>query len=853
MLADAFSHFLWERWRIAAAALGVANLLNFVGGAKAMAAPMPPQEDLPALASNWLIFAIVCGVVLASAGAAYLFMRATAKAKLTESRASDAIATLRQELEVAQAIVMAEPQALIAFETGGEPRLVNHLLDSKLGVPVRLRNLLRFASWLDRSSALALENRLQELKSVGHPFELTLKTLAGPHIEAEGRASVSGYYLKFRDLAGRNVEVANLLRQQRTLNEELASHKALLDALPMPVWFRDTQGQLLWVNRAYVAAVDGARADDVIENQRELLETRQRRTAENALASGETFRKRLQTVIAGERHSFDTIIVPVGRASAGTVIDVAPLENVQDALSRQTAAHSRTLDRVASAIAIYTADQRLSFYNQAFTKLWQLDPIWLNTKPSLGEVLDQLRQKQLLPEQADYRKWRAEQLKAFEYAEGEEDWWHLPDGRTIHVLTDCRPDGGLTYLLDDVTEQLALESRYNELISVQRETLENLREGVAMFGTDGRLKLFNASFVNIWKLDRSFLDKGPHIDNVRSACQPLLDDDDLWAAAHRAVTGVFETREAFDGTVTRPDGISLAYAGVPLPDGGTVLTYIDISDTKRVELALIERNEALEAADRLKNTFLSHVSYELRTPLTNIIGFSEMLAQEPIGPLVGKQCEYLDDIRTSSTKLLAIINDIIDLATIDAGALELKLAPVPVREITAAAEKGVRDRQTKARINLEVRVAQDLDIVMADQQRITQILFHLLSNAIGFSSEGDTITLSCRKENDIIVFTVQDSGVGIPEEYQAAVFGRFESHSQGSKHRGAGLGLAIVKSLVELHGGQIKLQSAPGVGTTVTVLIPQLPARLTGTSPLASVSQEAKTLPASTSNQSKVA
>jgi signal transduction histidine kinase len=271
--------------------------------------------------------------------------------------------------------------------------------------------------------------------------------------------------------------------------------------------------------------------------------------------------------------------------------------------------------------------------------------------------------------------------------------------------------------------------------------------------------------------------------------------------------------------------MTIAYAGVPLPDGSTVLTYIDVSDSKRVEDALIERNEALEAADKLKNTFLSHVSYELRTPLTNIIGFSDMLAQPPIGPLQGKQSEYLEDIRTSSNKLLAIINDILDLTTIDAGGLELKLAPASVREIAEAAELGVRERLSKAGISLEISIADDLDMVVADRQRLTQVLFHLLSNAIGFSSEGSVITLSCRKENGMVAFAVQDSGVGIPEEYQASVFGRFESRSQGSKHRGAGLGLAIVKSLVELHGGQITLRSAPGVGTTVTVLIPQDPAR----------------------------
>jgi signal transduction histidine kinase len=802
----------------------VAGALALLGVGAAAAKAQAVQSaavNLPVPPADWLVFSIITGVILATTGAAYLFLRATARARLTEDRASEAMAKLRQELDVAQSIVMAEPQALVAFESTGVARLVNHMLDSKLGVPVKLRNLMRFSSWLERGAALALENRLSELKTAGRPFEMTLKTLSGPDIESEGRASGSGYYLKFRDLAGRSMEFANLLRQNRALAEELASQKALLDALPMPIWFRDSEGQIVWVNRAYITAVEGARSDDVLEHQRELLETRQRRAAETALANGETFRKRLQTVVAGERRSYDAIIVPVGRASAGAVIDIAPLEHVQDALSRQSEAHARTLDRVVTAVAVYNTDQRLSFYNQAFKDLWQLDQLWLESRPELGEVFDHLRQRRLMPEQADYRKWRAEQLKVFETSEPMEDWWHLPGGRTIHVIADRRPEGGVTYLLDDVTERLALESRYNSLINVQRETLDNLREGVALFGTDGRLKVFNAAFVTMWKLDREYLETGPHIDDVKAACEPLAENIDLWTVTHRAVTGVFESREAFDGKVTREDGMTLAYAGVPLPDGGTVLTYIDISDSRRVEQALIERNEALEAADKLKNSFLSHVSYELRTPLTNIIGFSEMLAQPPIGPLEGKQCEYLDDIRTSSTKLLAIINDIIDLATIDAGGLELKIASASVREIVEAAEKGVRDRLARAGTALDVQISPELDIVLADQQRMTQILFHLLSNAIGFSSEGAVITLSCRKEDSMVAFTVQDSGVGIPEEYQASVFGRFESRSQGSKHRGTGLGLAIVKSLVELHGGEIRLRSAPGVGTTVTVLIPQ--------------------------------
>jgi signal transduction histidine kinase len=772
------------------------------------------------MAGDLLVLAIVMGLIIAAGGAAHLFLRAAASARQTATRADEAMTALRQELEVAQSIVMADPQALVAFETDGTPRLVNHGLDAKVGVPNKLRNIMRFASWLERSAAPMLEGKLKDLKAHGRPFEVTLKTLAGPHVECEGRASASGYYLKIRDLAGRRMEFANLLKQHRALSEELASHKALLDSRPLPVWFRDADGKLQWVNRAYATAVEAPRTDLVIEQQRELLETRQRRAAETALAAGETFRRRLQTVLGGERRSFDTIVVPVARASAGAVIDTAPLESVQDELSRLMAAHERTLDRVATAIAIFNSDQKLAFNNQGFQTLWDLDEPWLESRPRLGELFDNLRQRRLLPEQADYRKWREDQMKAFETQESIDEWWHLPDGRAIHVLTDRRTDGGVTFLFDEVTEKLAMESRYNRLINVQRETLDNLREGVAVFGSDGRLKLFNPAFAGIWALSAEFLEVGPHIEEVRKTCSHLLDDDEPWSRAHNAITGVFETRDTFEGTVARPDGMGLAYAGVPLPDGGMLLTYIDISDSKRVEMALIERNEALEASDKLKSTFLSHISYELRTPLTTIIGFSDLLAEPPIGPLHGKQSEYLEDIRTSSSKLLAIINDILDLATIDAGALELKLGPVAVRDIAEAAQLGLRDRLAKAGVTLEIQVAADLGLIVADRQRMTQVLFHLLSNAIGFSPEGSVITLSCRHEDGMTAFAVQDSGVGIPEEYQASVFGRFESRSQGSKHRGAGLGLAIAKSLVELHDGQIRLRSAPGVGTTVTVLIP---------------------------------
>ncbi|RMF02945.1 MAG: sensor histidine kinase, partial [Alphaproteobacteria bacterium] len=185
-----------------------------------------------------------------------------------------------------------------------------------------------------------------------------------------------------------------------------------------------------------------------------------------------------------------------------------------------------------------------------------------------------------------------------------------------------------------------------------------------------------------------------------------------------------------------------------------------------------------------------------------------------------KQREYLADIRSSSDTLLAIIDDILDLASIDAGGLELKVSEVTADEIINAAVLGVRDRLTRANLRLDIDIAPDTGVFRADVKRLTQVLYNLLSNAIGFSEAGELITLSCRRTGGDIEISVEDRGCGMPEEYKQAAFNRFESDPRGSRHRGPGLGLSIVKNLVELHGGSVHLDSAPNEGTRVTVRIP---------------------------------
>jgi signal transduction histidine kinase len=241
-----------------------------------------------------------------------------------------------------------------------------------------------------------------------------------------------------------------------------------------------------------------------------------------------------------------------------------------------------------------------------------------------------------------------------------------------------------------------------------------------------------------------------------------------------------------------------------------------------VERALTERNEALERASRLRNEFVHHVSYELRLPLTNVIGFTEILGSETVGALNPRQRDYINDIMRSSSSLLAILNDILDLASIDTGSLELTPEVVDIRSTIEAAMRGLEDRLAKSSLTIRIDAPDDIGTFVADGKRVRQILFNLLSNAVGFSSEGQTIEVAARKRGGDVVFHVRDHGCGIPPEIQAHIFDRFESHTHGTRHRGVGLGLSIVRSFVELHGGRIELSSTPGEGTTVTCIFPNV-------------------------------
>jgi signal transduction histidine kinase len=282
------------------------------------------------------------------------------------------------------------------------------------------------------------------------------------------------------------------------------------------------------------------------------------------------------------------------------------------------------------------------------------------------------------------------------------------------------------------------------------------------------------------------------------------------------------------GEIERNDRTILSLTLSPLPDGALLATFADVTDRFRIETALRDRASALEAADRLKSDFIKHVSYELRTPLNTILGFAEHLTSEIPGVLNPRQKEYVEDIVSGANALKDLVNNILDLALVESGALRLELTRIDLYALLEDVAAHGRDWGAKVTLDVEVDCPKDAGEFFADERRIKQVLFNLLSNAIRFAPDAGKITLSGRIVGDDVQIAVADNGPGIAADMKAKVFDTFESKSRAGQRGGPGLGLALVNRFIELHDGWVEIEGDHG-----TLVRCHIPRRLqdTGSTP----------------------
>jgi signal transduction histidine kinase len=633
--------------------------------------------------------------------------------------------------------------------------------------------------------------------------------------------------LWFHDITGYEHQQEQVISERLAIQEQMGALNRMLDTLPFPVWRRGKGLDLSYANIAYrrlsslkqLPHDEGAPLPDLFENAPAL--------AKWAKETGEIQTENHHLVMDGKRALYQFKEVPLSKedGNIGFGFDITRQEEAEKEIKRHISAQSDLLESTSSAAAIFGADMKLRFYNNTYVKLWDLDEKWLISHPTYGEILEVLREKRKLPEQTDFPKFKKEQLAWFrDLIEPYNDFLHLPDGRTLHLIVIPHALGGILVAYEDMTDRLAIERSYNTLSAVQRATLDNLHEAVAVFGQDGKLALNNPVYARLWSLDQARLNNRPHISEIMESTKHLYHYEASWEAFKQNIIARVLRRTSNTMRLERTDGAVLDIASVPLPDGATLITYVDITDSTLVERSLRERNEALEEADRLKTEFLANVSYELRSPLTSIVGFSEVLNRQYFGELNDRQREYVSGIYQSSHYLMSLINDILDLASIEAGYMSLEVARFDIFEALASVQPLIQERVKEHGITFNLECSPAIGKMLGDEKRIKQLIFKLLSNAIKYTDAGGKVTLGARKgKKGEIVIWVEDNGIGIPTDEQLAVFDKFHKR-QGPNPQGragAGLGLSVVKSFVEMHGGTIELESKPGVGTRVICYMPR--------------------------------
>jgi signal transduction histidine kinase len=608
------------------------------------------------------------------------------------------------------------------------------------------------------------------------------------------------------------------------LRGEVARHEAALEALsslieaaPFPIWHRGPDLRLTMVNAAYVAAVEGGDAAEVVGSGIELVEEPARTALTEPLA------RTVPATVAGERRTMQVVEVPVGAGVAGFAIDVDEREQARAELSRFVRAQRDMLDRLSAGVAHFGRDRSLIFFNQPFARLFSLSADFLGDRPEFDRVIDAMRENGNLPEVRDFPDWKEERRGWFTagLSPAEEDWL-LPGGKHLRVVAQPLPDGGLLAIFEDRTEQIQLASARDTLLRVRTATFDNLFEAIGVFASDGRLHLWNNRFRELWEFEEEQLAAHPRVDALARHIAGKLKDPKHGTTVREMVRSATVERKQRSGRLSLTDGREFEFAAVPLPDGNALFTMLDVTDSRRVEAALRDRNEALEQADRVKTGFVSNMSYELRTPLTSIGGFAEMLAGGYAGELPAPASDYVGAILESVARLGALIDNVLDLTQSDTGSLLLAEEEVDLAALCGEAAAEQLDRAARKGIDFAVDVDPSVGAITGDRKRLGQALGNVLSNAFAYTEEGGRVLLHADGKDGEARIVVSDNGRGIAPADQARVFDRFHRTAEGGEGETAvGLGLPLARQFVEAHHGAIELHSELGQGTAVIIRLPR--------------------------------
>ena len=637
-----------------------------------------------------------------------------------------------------------------------------------------------------------------------------------------------GYALHNLEVAEREREsVAELARAERR-------HRELLNAMPVGLVASDVEsGRFVFANRSFCGMVQRDPDEVLRASPFELAPERAHaiimQTFERAMRGDDTELKETPLLRGDGEEAFadmvSTTTVLDGRPCAlAAFTDVTERRHAEDALRRSEQQYADLFDHAPIGVYRTTPSGEIFLANPALVGM-------------LGyESFDDLRGRDLEKEgfEDGSREVFRRELEAAGAVTGRTACWRRRDRSVIFVRENARvvrdAGGAVLYhdgTVEDLTEQRRLEAELEAARLAQEEHRftrlfrDNPTPMVLIGWPDRRFVEVNEAFLSSSGFTREEA-VGADATKLGVFVDEAAQLELLGLVVRRVPVRAFETRlRAKDGTVTP----SLMWGDwIPYEGQECILwVIVDISERKKAEEAMRAAREAADLANRAKSEFLANMSHELRTPLNAVLGLSEGLLDQVRGPLNERQQASLRTIEASGRHLLDLINDMLDLARIEAGRLDLSPECVRVGDVCEASLSMVRSRAAAKDVRLELELPDPAASLTADPRRLKQILVNLLSNAVKFTPEGGRVTLAATAEDGRgYRFTVTDTGVGISPEDAERLFQPFVQLDAGldRRHEGTGLGLALVRRLAEAHGGGVDVESEPGQGSRFCVTLP---------------------------------
>ena len=645
-------------------------------------------------------------------------------------------------------------------------------------------------------------------------------SLADPAVSPGGSALVWVF-----DFSDSQVELTQLREDAARAREDFGALVGLIEAAPMPMWFRGADMQLRLVNQAYVAAVGAESADQVVADQVELVETVNGRTAAEVAQQAADRRQPIERILSATieraRRTIRVTDLPLmGEGIAGYAVDIEEMEEQAREFRAFREAQRSMLDQLSIGVAQFDAGHRMTFANQPFHRVFSLPPGVVNERTSFGQMLLIARENGRIPEVRDFPAWRNELTEWFQRDEPHEEAWPLSDSTHLRIVAQPLPDGGLVMIAEDRTEQLALSATRDTLLRTRTATFDNLFEALAVFAPDGHLELWNRGFPGAWGIDPEVLDGHPQAEDLLQAISRNLSDPASVSQLNQVIRAATLDRKKSNGRIELADGRTLDFTGVPLPDGNGMLTVLDVTASQQAEVALRERNRALEEADAVMTRFLANMSYEFRTPLTSIGGFAELLTSGIAGELSPQATEYAQAISLSVGKLTEQVENVLDLSQSEAGLMPLRKSTFTLLPFLTKIVRKEEQRIHDGELTLDLKGDAEKSVT-ADPHQLRRAISQLLDNAINGTPRGGRIAIDIGRKRDETRIVISDNGRGMSQhELARALEGiRMSSDGKGIERR-HGLGIPLARQLVEAHGGTLEIRSRKNSGTTATITLP---------------------------------